>query len=382
MDPGMQRELHALDAALAGEPVDGELAGLADLAVDLRAERPVPPEEFIEALDARAAAGFAQPQHTIAPQRRRRRVTPLVAATGAAVFIAVVAIVSSNLFSSDGGGEFRSKTSQAEDQASSGDSSAPTPQRQASPSLSVPTPVPGGGTAPTVRPRKVEQAASITLAAPRNEVEDVADGVIRTADRYGGFVLHSSVSAGDRNARAKIDLRIPSSRLTDAIADLSELAHVRSRSQRADDITARFSYPRRELADATGERRALLAQLARATTPNETASIRARLQIVNDRIDTARATLRRLQNRVTYASIAVAVEEGAPAADDGGSWSAGDAWGSALDVLRVSFGVLVVGLAGLVPLTLLLALAYAGRRAFLGRARNAALDAVEKVPTR
>ncbi len=123
-------------------------------------------------------------------------------------------------------------------------------------------------------------------------------------------------------------------------------------------------------------------QLARATTPNETASIRARLRIANDRIDAARATLRRLQNRVTYASIAVAVEEGAPAADGGGSWSAGDALGSALDVLRVSFGVLVVGLAALVPLTLLLALAYAGRRAYLGRARNAALDAVEKVPAR
>ena len=58
MDPGMQRELHALDAALAGEPVDAELAELADLAVDLRAERPVPPEEFLQALDARAAAGF------------------------------------------------------------------------------------------------------------------------------------------------------------------------------------------------------------------------------------------------------------------------------------------------------------------------------------
>ena len=342
-------------------------------------------EEFLQALDARVAAGFAQPK-PVAPRRRPSRLTPLAIGTGAAVFIAVVAIAGSDLLSGGGGDETGGKpgdparvTSSSEE---SGDSSAVAPQRQASPSLSVPTPAPGGGAAPTVRPRKVEQAASLTLAAPRNEVEDVADGVIRTADRYGGFVLHSSVSTGDRNARAKIDLRIPASRLTDAIADLSELAHVRSRSQRADDITARFSYPRRELADATGERRALLAQLARATTPNETASIRARLRIANDRIDAARATLRRLQNRVTYASIAVAVEEGAPAADGGGSWSAGDAWGSALDVLRVSFGVLVIGLAALVPLTLLLALAYAGRRAYLGRARNAALDAVEKVPAR
>ena len=38
--PIVERELAALDAALAGEPVDPDLAGLAELALAARAARP------------------------------------------------------------------------------------------------------------------------------------------------------------------------------------------------------------------------------------------------------------------------------------------------------------------------------------------------------
>jgi uncharacterized protein DUF4349 len=375
IDPAIERELQALDAALAGAPVEAEHEELRDLAVALQAARPVAPPSFGADLDARVAAGFASTQRQ--RRRPRRRVAPLALGTGAAAFIVAVAVTGSGIFIGGGdeqGGAPKGRTaaapSQARDEGSLIQKSAP---------LAAPGPQRPSG--PAARPRKVERGASITLAAPRDDVESVADGVIRTADRYGGFVRRSSVKSGDRNARAEIDLRFPTSHLEDAIADISELAHVRARSQRALDITARFSYPRRELADATAERRSLLAALARATTANEAASIRARLRIANDRIDAARATLRRLQNRVTYSSVSVSVEGGA-VASDGVSWSAGDAFGSALDVLEVSLGVAIVALAALVPLTLLLALALLGRRAYLDHARNAALDAVENRPAR
>src|SRR6185503_8551766 len=117
----------------------------------------------------------------------------------------------------------------------------------------------------------------------------VADGVIRVTDRHGGFVLSSSVSAGEgAKAGASLDVRIPSDRLQAAVADLSELAHVRSRTQAARDVTAEFSSPRRRLADALAERRGLLRQLAQAVTPNQTAAVRARLRAVNRRADRAR----------------------------------------------------------------------------------------------
>ena len=61
----LTRELAALDDALAGRPVDPDLADLAELAVLVRDERPVPDPAFANSLDERARRGF--------PRARKRR---------------------------------------------------------------------------------------------------------------------------------------------------------------------------------------------------------------------------------------------------------------------------------------------------------------------
>ena len=58
MDPSTRRELEALDAALAGQPVDPRDEELASLAVALREERPLPRPEFALDLDLRVRDGF------------------------------------------------------------------------------------------------------------------------------------------------------------------------------------------------------------------------------------------------------------------------------------------------------------------------------------
>ena len=54
----LTRELAALDDALAGRPVDPDLADLAELAVVVRDERPAPDPAFAPSLDERARAGL------------------------------------------------------------------------------------------------------------------------------------------------------------------------------------------------------------------------------------------------------------------------------------------------------------------------------------
>ena len=207
-------------------------------------------------------------------------------------------------------------------------------------------------------------------------IEDVADGVIRVTDRHGGFVLSSSVSSGDESdAGASFDLRIPTTRLDAAVADLSELAHVRSRTQGAQDVTAEFRSPRRRLADALAERRGLLRQLARADTPNETAAIRARLRAVNRRANRAQAVLRRLRERVGFAAVTVAVRPGAEGADGDDGWSLGDAARDALSVLGAVAGAAIVALAVAVPAGILTLLAWLAYRAIVRRRREQVLDA-------
>ena len=375
VDPEVGRRLDAVDALLAGESPRDIDAELAELMTAVAADRPVPREEFARALDARAAGGFGKQPVARTPRAARRllrrglRPLPLAAGTGAAAFIVVVAIVAGG-----GGGDSTGGAGDGARSSASEPGTAAAPAtgaaKESAPASAIP-PAPGS-TAPRARARKVERSASLTLAPPSGRVEEVADGVVRFTDRYGGFVFNSTVSSGDGAATASLDLRLPSSRLQQAIADLSKLAHVRSRSQASQDITARFAGPRGRLADALGERRALLRLLAKADTANETASIRARLRLAADRIDAARAALRRLENRVDYAAVSVSVEPG-KGKSGGGAWTAGDAYRDALDVLQAVAGALLIALAVLVPPALLVLLAYAGRRAYLKRAREASL---------
>jgi hypothetical protein len=387
MDFETRRELEALDAALAGGPVDPRDEELASLAVALRDERPAPRPEFALDLDLRARDGFPSPEPARpAPRPKRvvafRRRWALALGTAASLFIVATAVLTS------GGGD-QVRTAARDSAPVTERPSSPVPERSLESSDSAPSagggaataqpdiapvPPPPAGVAPRARDRKVERGASLTLSTPRDQIEDVADGAVRVTDRHGGFVLTSSVSSGEgREAGATLDLRIPSARLQPALADLSELAHVRARTQEARDITAAFTSPRRRLSDALAERRGLLGQLARADTPNETAAVRARLRAVNRRIDRSQAELRRLRDRVSFAAVSVTIQPGSDSGD-GGGWSLGDAADDALGVLRALLGGALVALAVLVPAGLLGGVGWLVYRGWVRHRRERALE--------
>jgi Domain of unknown function (DUF4349) len=383
--PEVAADLAAIDAALAGEQVADEQLELAALALAVRAERAVPDEGSAASLDSKVEAALRRPSG-----RQRIRVpmpslgrAPLALGTAACAFILAIAVLSGVL-----GGEGDESSGPTERPgvtaapwkdatrgARSGDSGASAGAPEAA--LAVPFSKGADVAAPRAGERKVERSAQLSLAPERREVDEVADGVIRTTDRLGGFVVSSSVSSGGNRTGATFDLRVPTARLPQAVADLSELAHVRSRTENALDITARFASPRRRLADATAERRGLLRQLATADTANETASVRIRLRAANGRIDRARAQLRRLQNRVSYAAVSVDVQprRGSRGSGAAGAWSPGDALDDALSVLGTSVGIALVATAVLLPLSLLVAALWGGNRLFVRRRRNRALDA-------
>jgi Domain of unknown function (DUF4349) len=411
--PETTRELAALDAALAGDPVDPDLTDLEELALALRAERPVPRERFLAELDALVEAGFrpvepesrathdrvrtdADPAASGAAPRRRawrfslpsRRAVPLAMGTAASFLIGITAVLSSGVLSSDTG---RDHAEPASPESAVLDQKAPARDREGLESgapLSEPAPGAGGGTqvtpapggltppgiSPGVRERKVTRQASLTLSAPRDRVEDVADEVIRITDRYRGFVLSSSVSGGsDGRQAATLDLRIPASRLQPAIGDLSRLAHVRSRTQNTLDVTAGYVSARSRLREATAERRGLLRQLAASDTPNETASIRARLRLTNRRIARARAALRDVATQVRYATVGVSVEPQRSKLDRSDGWTAGEGFDDALGILGTSVAVALVVLAVLVPIGLLAGLAWLAVRGLRQGRRERAL---------
>ena len=228
--------------------------------------------------------------------------------------------------------------------------------------------------------RRVERQASLALESKPDDVGDVADGVIRATDAVGGIVVTSSVSSGDEGrGGATFSLRVPTDRLDDALARLSKLAHVRSRTENSQDVTGAFVSAQERLDAALAERKGLLRQLAIADTPNETASVRARLRIVQEQIASARRQVRALRTRTDFSAVSVTVEprgsSNGGGTSGGGSWTPGDALHDAVRVLEVFAGVALVGLAVLLPVGLLGLAGGAGARGLRRRRREQALGA-------
>jgi hypothetical protein len=299
----------------------------------------------------------------------------------------VVAIVvgstgpSDDFGSSSGGGggsSAASKPAPSVKQSAEGaaDDSIQEADRQAGGGASVAPAPPSGRGSPRSDSRTqrfVERSAQLTLGARPRDLDDVADGVVRVTDSVGGFVGSSNVTSGEE---ATFELRIPSDRLQRALSDLSRLAHVRERTQATEDITSSVVSARDRLDDARAERRSLLRRLARATTDDQAAALRSRLRVVSHQIAMAKSQLSRVENRARYANVGVGIvaDRSAAAADDDSSWTPGDALRDAGRILEVAAGVILVASAALLPLALILAVAWLASRRAVRRRREAALD--------
>ena len=394
--PDVERELAALDDALAGRRVAPDLTELGELALLLREQRPEPSTDFGSELDERLARGFREPD----PRRRasaRRWWTPLLSApalgTATAVVIAAVIVVASPFGSDDGGGTSSSSlqessgaagdsTTQAAPDAarSSGSDDAATSSTEPLPPSFVPPTLGGGSPGSDGREqRSIERSASLTLATRPREIDDVSARIQDVTRRHGGFVVSSTVNSSAGGGDGSFELRIPTRNLDAAMAALSRLGKVRERSQRSQDITAAVVSARSRLKDARTERTSLLRQLGDAATVTATQAIRARLRIVSREIEQARAGVRRVGNRAAFSSVTVMlVADGSVAVpeDEEDNWTPGDAANDALRVLEVAAGVALIVLAVVVPLALVVALAAVAARWSRRRRREHALDAV------
>jgi hypothetical protein len=369
-------ELEAVDNALAGRYVAPEHAELAELALLLRDDRPEPEPAWATHLDRRVEARFPAKPREKKFRVWLRNVSPALGLAACVLLVIGLATVTPGGDDDEGGGgstaaQEDSGSSGAEggsiDALSGGEAEAPALQDSSADRTS------GGGGDPGSdrrRARAQQRSASLTLAAPRREIDQVATRIGDVAANLGGFVQSSSVSSQQGGA---LDLRVPSDRLEQAIQRISRLGRVRELQRRSVDITANVVSARERLADARAERKSLLEQLANAVTVNETESIRARLEIVSREIASARRALRRVNNEANFANVSVQLVPRSGDVDEG-AWTPGDAFDDAMRVLEVGAGVLVIASAVLLPFALVWLLAWLGRRAVIRRRRERALD--------
>jgi hypothetical protein len=222
--------------------------------------------------------------------------------------------------------------------------------------------------------RAQQLAASISLAATPSHVQETADLVSRLAVRVGGFVQGSHVQVQQGGAsEANLTLRLPSAKLSAALASIGQLAPVRAESQSLQDITDAFAAARQRLLDATAERQALLRALAGATSQGQIDSLRERLSQSRNAIGEARAGLQAVSQRASTAEVEVTVVGDTRGASEGLTLHRG--LHDAGRVLVVAAAVLLIAAAILLPLALLLIALVTGRRAWRRYQRERALDA-------
>jgi hypothetical protein len=339
------------------------------IAVELRALRPAPSMGFVAELDRRAADGFPareRPRPTRAQPLRWKRLVPALAAL--AVAVAVVGVALSNR-----GTEVTSlepSQDQAQPAPAGGGAALSAPRESVAPTIAQPIPpVPNEQLKPGQQ-RVQERSASLRLSTEASKVQEVSDSVFAVTDRYHGIVASSGVNTSGGRGSASFDLRIPTQNLQAALADLSGLAHVSSRSEGTLDITAPFVSAQERFNDAKATLDGLLDRLASASSASEIASIREQLRSARAELAAARAELAGLKQRADFSRLSVTVTGDG----SGGSWSIGDAADDAITVLEAIGGALLIALAVLVPLAALIALGVLGARELRRRQREATLD--------
>jgi hypothetical protein len=395
IDPGVERELRLIDALAAGDAIiPAEDEALRTVVTELRAARPRPTEDFVRSLDASVERGFdgdealsARRQAGAGGSRRvgqhrfgRQQWLALGSACAVLLVVAGGTLTLNQQQSQQGDDSLvtgtvapdqdgRAAVPMTEERPSAGNFAAGEAQ---SDSKDAYTP-PSESLSAKAPARKQVRTARLELAAPTAELEDSADKVVATIDRYGGYVQDSSVTGGDGGqSGATFSLRIPTEKFNAALADLSEIAHVRSRTQNTQDVTSTYDRTRAALADARAQRAGLRKALAKAETEQQIDSIRLRLRGVNQRIDRLDAQLGRLNQRIEFVDLDMTIL--ATTADPDGSWGLGDAVDDAWSVLRTIAGVLIVGLAILAPFMLIAALAAVAWRHRRRRSRERVID--------
>lgn len=346
-EPEVIATLEAVDATLAGEPVDPAFAEVAELALLVRAERPVPRTEFVHTLDGRVQQRF-KPSTSVQnkkakPRRMRRLWWSLAPATGLAALAALVFVAGSG----GGGGSSASSSSAVSE------SHAPSvhPQHPSkAPSLALPTPlapfqqnsvpaapglhVPNNG-------RKQVQSSQLTLGATPRHIDAVAQQVFNVVGQQNGFVDSSQVTASGTGGYAHFQLSVPSISLPQTMSDLSSVRYARvlSRTDSVEDVTSQYR---------------------------------------NDVRHHKKAALKALQRKIAYSQITVTIQADTlpphRAAVSHSGFSIGSAAHTALHVLTVVAGVALIALAVLVPLALVGALAWWIASALKRRRREQALD--------
>jgi hypothetical protein len=401
MDPEIEAALDAIDATVAGEPVDPKYAELAELALLLTDERPAPEPAFAHTLDERVRGRFGQARDDSAgPSTAGRRgwLTFGGAGVALAAIVALFVFVAPNLrgagssssasssaassiSSESAGAASSSSSSPSHSPGSSAGSSSAGSSSAASSSAQAPARAQAVSPQPPSNGRKTIQSAQLTLITAPSHIDDVAQEAFNVVGQQNGIVNRSTITqTGGADGSAFLQLSVPSSSLAQVMSKLSLLANadVVSRTDNSQDVNNAFNAATRRLADARALHTSLLKQLAAAVTTEQVDSLHAQIRDNERAIGADESALARLSRRISFSAVSLTIEArtqpGGGHSHSSGGFTLRKAAHDAGRVLVVVAGVALIALAVLIPIGLGLALVWWIGALATHRRRERALD--------
>jgi Domain of unknown function (DUF4349) len=214
--------------------------------------------------------------------------------------------------------------------------------------------VPSEGLAP-----RVVKTAAVEIRLKDGTFDQRFQEATQAAARFGGFVS-SSQSAEGKHRSGTLVMRIPVDQFESALGALKALGRVTSERVGGQDVTAQFVDLEARLRNWQAQESVLLTLMAKATTIDDSIRVQRELQDVQLQIEQLRGQLRVLNDQADFSTITLSMAEAGfvvpPDARKRSTLS--QAWHDAAAGFLAVVAAVVVGLGYLIPLGLLLLIAW------------------------
>lgn len=155
-----------------------------------------------------------------------------------------------------------------------------------------------------------KKAVSVSIQLEHEKPQQAASDIIELTDRLGGYVEDENYFRGDEFTPETVSLvlRIPETELEEAISKIRQKGKLLSLSRATEDVTDFFNETRITLENKYAELKRLEELFNRAGTVSEILEVERELARLRAEIDNLENTLKRLENRVKYATVQVHIQ--------------------------------------------------------------------------
>lgn len=210
---------------------------------------------------------------------------------------------------------------------------------------------------------KVVKTASIDVEVRRGAFDAAFSKVSTIAAAHGGFVASSTSSRGsgddDRQAAGSLVVRVPVETFDDVRRELIALGELRGQQLRGDDVGGQLADLDARLRNLRSQEEAMRLLMTKTTNVGETIEVQRQLGQVREQIELLAAEQARLSDAVAFSTITLALAEPGAAlrsSEEGTSIAA--AFSRALDGASAVVAAVIVSLGYLLPLGLLVGIAW------------------------